>query len=81
MKGAVSQPSLWVGACLAGILLVSYLYSIRGLPLSVAYVVATSLSIAGIVAAGVLIYGETLAPRANLGIIVVASGVILISTS
>lgn len=79
--GAALKPSLWIGLSLSGILLASYLYAIKGLPLSTAYVFATTLSIVGITCAGVFLYGEAMAPRAMLGVAVVILGVSLIATA
>ncbi|MEM9342749.1 MAG: SMR family transporter [Pseudomonadota bacterium] len=77
---AVKQPSLWIGLCLGGLLLVSYLYALRGLPLGLAYTFATSISIAGITLAGVLLYGETITLRSAVGIAVIMAGIVLLTT-
>ena len=72
------QPSLWIGLFLGTTLLSCYLYAIKEIPLSIAYTVATSVSIAGVTCAGVFLYGETLGPRAAIGIAIVIVGVVLL---
>jgi multidrug transporter EmrE-like cation transporter len=79
--GALWQPSLWIGGLFAATLLVCYLYAIRTIPLGVAYTVATSISIAGVTCAGVLLYGEAIGLRTAIGIAVVMAGVVLITTA
>jgi multidrug transporter EmrE-like cation transporter len=76
---AVAQPAIWIGLGLGGSLLGAYLYALKGIPLSVAYTAATTLSIAGVTCAGVLIYGENFSPRVGVGIATVIAGVILIA--
>lgn len=76
---AFAQPSFLIGCSLGFVLLGTYLYAIKGIPLSTAYTVATSVSIAGVTAAGVLIFGETISLRAAIGIAVVLLGVALIT--
>lgn len=75
------QPTFWIGGCLCVGLLGSYLYALRGIPIGVAYTAATSLSIAGITAAGVLIYGEAFGPRMAIGLACVVAGVFLIASN
>ncbi len=77
---AFSQPSFWLGCLCSFVLLGAYLYAIKSIPLSTAYTVATSVSIAGVTCAGVLIYGETIGLRTTIGIAVVLLGVGLITT-
>ena len=78
---AVLHPSLWIGVALGVTLLVSYLAALRGLPISVAYTAATTLSIAGITSLGVLVYGEPFGLKMATGIVAVTVGVLLITTS
>ena len=78
---AALHPSLWIGVGLGVTLLVSYLAALRGLPISVAYTTATTLSIAGITALGVLFYSEPFGWRMALGVATVVVGVLLITTS
>jgi len=77
---AIRIPSLWIGLCLAALLLGSYLYALRGLPLGLAYTFATSISIAAITLAGVLFYGETISVRSAIGIMVIMAGIVLLTT-
>jgi multidrug transporter EmrE-like cation transporter len=81
LLAAAFQPSLWIGLCLGVSLLGAYLYSLKGLPISVAYTAATTLSIVGITCAGVLIYGEAFSLRTAAGIVTVMLGVFLVATA
>lgn len=77
---ALLHPMLWVGLGLGVMLLGSYLFAIRQIPLSAAYTLATSLSIVGVTTAGVFLFGETIGVRSVLGIATVIFGVGLITT-
>jgi multidrug transporter EmrE-like cation transporter len=81
VAAAVTQPTLWIGLSLGVGLLGAYLYALRGIPISIAYTTATTLSIVGITSAGVLLYGEAFGHRMGIGIATVMIGVFLISTS
>ena len=48
LLAAAFQLSLWIGLCLGVSLLGAYLYSLKGLPVSVAYTADTTLSFVGI---------------------------------
>jgi multidrug transporter EmrE-like cation transporter len=72
---AVMQPSLWLGLFLGVMLLGCYIYAVRGIPLSIAYTVATSASIAGVTCVGVLGFGEVISTQAIVGIAIVMLGV------
>jgi multidrug transporter EmrE-like cation transporter len=77
---AVAQPALWIGLVLGVSLLGAYLYALKAIPLSVAYTTATTLSIAGVTCAGVLIYGEPFSTRMAVGIATVMMGVFLVTS-
>lgn len=81
LAAIIRQPTFWLGGCLGVGLLCSYLYALRGIPISVAYTTATSLSIAGITMAGVLFFGEAFGFRMAVGLAGVVAGVYLIMTS
>jgi multidrug transporter EmrE-like cation transporter len=81
LLSAAFRPSLWIGLCLGVSLLGAYLYSLKGLPISIAYTAATTLSIVGITCAGVLIYGEAFSLRMAVGILTVMLGVFLVATA
>jgi multidrug transporter EmrE-like cation transporter len=81
IPAAAAQPALWIGLVLGVTLLLAYLYALKGIPLSVAYTTATSLSIAAVTCAGVLIYGEAFSLRMAFGIAAVMAGLFLISTA
>lgn len=74
----VTQPWLWAGVTSAGLLLLCYLYAIRGLPLVVAYPTVTSLAMAGIAVASVLLFHSPLTPQHLAGIALVIAGVVLL---
>ena len=81
VRTALAQPSLWLGIVLGVTLLACYVYSLKGIPMSVAYTTATTLSIAAIIAAGVFLYGEPFGARMALGVAAVMIGVSLITTA
>ncbi|WP_171240755.1 multidrug efflux SMR transporter [Ruegeria sp. HKCCA5491] len=80
MLSAALHPMLWVGLTLGVMLLLSYLYALRGLPLRTAYTLATSLSIVGISSVGMIFFGEVIGLKAVLGIAFVIVGVGLLTT-
>ncbi len=77
---AVLHPMLWIGLTLGVMLLISYLYALRGIPLRTAYTLATSLSIVGISSVGMIFFGEAISVKAALGIAFVILGVGLLTT-
>lgn len=81
LLAAAAQPTLWIGLTLGVGLLGAYLYALKGIPISIAYTAATTLSIAGVTCAGVLLYGEDFGPRMLIGIATVVVGVFLITTA
>ena len=80
VKAIVLQPWLWLGCSLAGVIFVSYLYAIRGVPLSSAYPIATSSATIGVALAGSLLFGETIGVRGAAGIGFVLIGLMLIAS-
>jgi len=78
---AIAQPTLWMGLGLGIVLLGTYLYALKAIPISVAYTAATTLSIVAVTTAGILIYGEAFGPRLVLGVATVIVGVGLITTA
>lgn len=76
---ALAHPSLWLGGFLGFVLLGSFLYALRQIPLGIAYTVATSVSIAGVTCAGALLFGEVISLRMIVGVVVVLLGVSLIT--
>jgi multidrug transporter EmrE-like cation transporter len=73
------EPWLWLGLLFAGIVLLSYLYAIRTLPIGLAYPVVTGLVTLGTFFAGSLVFGEAMTLRALAGVILVAIGLVLVS--
>jgi quaternary ammonium compound-resistance protein SugE len=73
------KPWLWLGIVCAGVVMLSYLFAIRGLPLSVAYPVATGLSAAGICLIGAFVFGESIKLSTLSGIVLIVAGVMLVS--
>ena len=78
-RGAGNNPWAWLGGAGSLLLLGSYLYAIRSMPLGVAYPIATSLGTVAVALAGVLIFSESLRPSNIIGIALVVTGVLLIS--
>ena len=79
-KAMLLQPWLWLGCTFAGVVFFSYLYAIRGVPLSSAYPIATSSAMIGIAMAGSLMFGETIGWKGALGIGCVLAGLLLIAS-
>lgn len=75
----IASPWLWLGGGGSMLLLFSYLFAIRSLPLSVAYPIATSLGTVAVAIAGVALFSESLRPINMAGIALVVTGVLLIS--
>ncbi|MDX2288230.1 MAG: SMR family transporter [Hyphomicrobiaceae bacterium] len=74
----VTSPWAWLGGLGSLLLLGSYLYAIRSLPIGVAYPMATSLGMVGVALAGTFILGESLRPQAMAGIACIILGIVLI---
>lgn len=79
LQALLMKPWLWLGVACAGVVMLSYLFAIRGLPLSVAYPVATGLSAAGICLIGSYFFGETIKLTSLSGIALIVLGVMLVS--
>lgn len=75
---ALRSPALWLAVGLGVVLLVSFLYAMRGIPLTIAYTAATCLTIVGVAAAGLFLFDETLNLRTGLGMVTVLTGVLLL---
>lgn len=75
----IANPWLWVGGGGSLILLGSYLFALRSMPLGVAYPIATSLGTVAVALAGVLLFSESLRATNVIGIALVVTGVLLIS--
>jgi quaternary ammonium compound-resistance protein SugE len=73
------KPWLWLGFSLAGVVMLAYLFALRGLPISSAYPIATGLSAAGICLIGALVYGEAVKVTTVSGIVLIIAGVMLVS--
>jgi multidrug transporter EmrE-like cation transporter len=73
------EPWLWLGFLFAGIVLLSYLYAIRTLPIGLAYPVVTGLVTLGTFFAGSLVFGEAMTLRALGGVTLIAVGLVLVS--
>ncbi len=73
------EPWLWLGLCFAAIVLLSYLYAIRTLPIGLAYPVVTGLVTLGTFFAGSLVFGDAINLRGLGGVAFIAIGLILVS--
>lgn len=74
------QPAFWLGIFTAGLLLIMYLYALRGLPVSIAYATVTSLAMIGLMFMGYFFFEETIKLSKVLGTVLVISGVFLLTT-
>lgn len=73
-----SDPWLWAGGASAGVLLLCYLYALRGVALSVAYPTVTGLAMAGIAVLGAAALGEALSPvKAGAVLMIVVGAAVL----
>lgn len=70
---------LWVGLALAAVLLVSYLVAIRQIPISVAYLAVSALSMVGLVVVDSTVFGLKLGIQNVLGIVLVVVGLALVA--
>jgi multidrug transporter EmrE-like cation transporter len=75
----LGKPSLWIGLVLCGVLLVSYLAALRGLPASVAYAMVTTLAMAGLLVVDSSVFGVPLSGTRLLGAAFAVSGVWLMT--
>ena len=76
---ALQQVSLWVGLALAGVLLLSYLFAIRHIPVSIAYISVTSLAMVGLLIADLTWFGQPVSLGKLVGVCLVIGGVWLIA--
>ena len=79
-RSVLMQPWLWLGCSLAGVVFLSYLYAIRGVPISSAYPIVTSAAAIGVAMAGNLLFGETIGWKGGLGIGFVLAGLVLLAS-
>lgn len=75
----ITSPWAWLGGFGSLLLLGSYLYAIRVLPIGIAYPMATSLGMVGVALAGTFLLGESLRTQAILGIACIMLGIVLIA--
>tara|TARA_R110002167_G_scaffold145278_2_gene336218 strand:+ start:61 stop:432 length:372 start_codon:yes stop_codon:yes gene_type:complete len=75
----MQQVSFWVGLVLAGVLLISYLFAIRHIPVSIAYISVTSLAMVGLLIADLIWFGHPATLSKFFGVCLVIGGVWLIS--
>ena len=82
VKAAIFQlferASFWIGFACAGILLSFYLIAIRNGPVSVAYILVTSLAMVGMVLVEYRFFGVPLGTTKLLGMALVIGGVLLV---
>lgn len=75
------NPYIWAGFFCAFVLLGSYLYAIRSIPIGVAYPFVAGLGAAGLTVFGWLLFGEAIGYAKVTGAAFVVIGVILLSQS
>lgn len=73
------QLSFWIGLVLAGVLLLSYLFAIRHIPVSLAYISVTSLAMVGLLIVDLVWFGQPATLTKLFGVCLVVGGVWLIS--
>jgi len=77
----LNDPWMWTGGVSCVLLLFFYVYSLKGLDLSIAYPVTTGLAMLGIVVSGALFFGETISATRIVAIIFIFIGVLLLKIS
>ncbi len=77
---SLSRPSLWIGLVSAALLLVFYVYALRGISLALAYAVVTGLALVCLTLASSPLFGLTITWSNYAGMILVVSGILLLST-
>lgn len=78
-SSALSTGTFWLGVLSAGVLLLSYLYAIKSIPVGTAYVVTTSLAMVGIAFAENRFFGTAITAPKLFGILLVIAGIAVIS--
>lgn len=76
---ALTHPAFWIGGLSAGVVFFSYIWALRGVPLSVAYPIGTGVSAAGVLIAAALVLGESVGLAKIIGVGLVVAGVLLIT--
>jgi multidrug transporter EmrE-like cation transporter len=76
-----AEPWMWLGIVSACLLLGCYLYTLRGIDLSIAYPAVTGLAMLGIALAGTLIFGETISFTRIAAMVLIVAGVLLLNQS
>lgn len=79
LASLATEPWLWAGLGLAGVLLTTYLYALTVVPVGVAYPVVTSMATAGVVVTGALLFGESVKATGLIGIALIVAGVVLVA--
>jgi len=75
------RPTFWLGILAAGILLGSFVFALRQIELSTAYIFVSVSAIVGISIVSVLLLGETMGVYKFLGILLAIAGLALILKS
>ena len=75
----LERGSFWLGIALLGVVFVSYLFALRSLPVSVAYVAITSLAMIGAIAVESYFYGIPVGLGKAAGICFIITGIWLIT--
>ena len=76
----LQETNFWIGITLACLLFISYLIAIKQIPVSVAYVITTSLAMLGLIVVENMFYGLTLNSSKIFGAIMIIVGVLLLAT-
>ena len=78
LRTLIFRPWLWAGLLCASVVLASYLYAIRELPVGLAYSIVTSSVLVGTLGLGFILLNEHLATRSLVGVFFVGVGMVLI---
>jgi len=71
-------PKLWGGLLLAGVLLLAYLYALRGIHVSIAYPATIGCALVGLVIADRMLFGVPLGLVKGAGIVAIILGLFML---
>ena len=73
-----ADPWMWIGVGSSMLLLVTYLYALKGINLTIAYPTVTGLAMVLMSVAGYLYLGESLSPRKLIAMVLIISGIVIL---
>ena len=81
IRAALENVWLWIGGVSCVLLLLSYLYALRGIGLGTTYAAVTSLALILVTVLSSKIFGEPLTASKGIGIVAVIAGIVLIMSN